>query len=145
MRHANFWFVLYRSRDNFPKNDDLFSIRAFPIGADDCTHLKRGTFAETIINGPLTTLLSYLPISLGTLDCIGKFIRQANYLPGDNWANRIWRIDGSSGSLEREKIIQDFSNFDQPAILLISTRAGCVGINVTAATRYIFVTIEKCP
>ena len=36
LRHANFWFVPYRSRDNFPKNDDLFPIGAFPIRAEDC-------------------------------------------------------------------------------------------------------------
>ena len=28
----SFWFVPYKSRDNFPKNDDLF-----PIEAEDCT------------------------------------------------------------------------------------------------------------
>ena len=72
---------------------------------------------------------------LGTLDCIGKFIREATDLPGENWSRRIWRIDGSSGSLEREKIINEFTAFGEPAILLISTRAGCVGINVIAATR----------
>ena len=32
----NFWFVPYRSRDKFPKNDDLFPIGAFPIGTEDC-------------------------------------------------------------------------------------------------------------
>ena len=37
LRHANFWFVPYRSRDNFRKNDDLFPIGAFPIGAEDCS------------------------------------------------------------------------------------------------------------
>ena len=37
LRYANFWFVPYRSRDNFRKNDDLFPIGAFPIGAEDCS------------------------------------------------------------------------------------------------------------
>ena len=34
--HSNFWFVPYRDRDNFPKNDDLFPIGVFPIGTEDC-------------------------------------------------------------------------------------------------------------
>ena len=46
MRHANFWFVPYRSRDNFPKNDDLFPIGAFPIGAKDCTMIS-GNFLKS--------------------------------------------------------------------------------------------------
>ena len=42
--------------------------------------------------------------SLGTLDLIGKFIRQDDELPG--WDKRIWRIDGKSNSIEREKTIR---------------------------------------
>ena len=34
--HSNFWFVPYTGGDNFPKNDDLFPIRAFPIREEDC-------------------------------------------------------------------------------------------------------------
>ena len=36
LSHSNFWFVPYRDRDNFPKNDDLFPIGVFPIGTEDC-------------------------------------------------------------------------------------------------------------
>ena len=35
--NLTFWFVPYRSRENFPKNDDLFPIGVFPIGAEDCS------------------------------------------------------------------------------------------------------------
>ena len=42
--------------------------------------------------------------SLGTLDLIGKFIRIDDELPG--WEKRIWRIDGKSNSIEREKTIR---------------------------------------
>ena len=40
LSHSNFWFVPYRDRDNFPKNDDLFPIGVFPIGTEDCNRLK---------------------------------------------------------------------------------------------------------
>ena len=82
---------------------------------------------------------------LVTLDVLGKFISEDKNLPGDNWLKRIWRIDGSNGSLDREKIIRDFSNCDGPAILLISTRAGCVGITVTAATRVVMFDVSWNP
>ena len=39
LSHSNFWFVPYRDRDNFPKNDDLFPIGVFPIGTEDCIQL----------------------------------------------------------------------------------------------------------
>ena len=42
--------------------------------------------------------------SLGTLDLIDKFIKADPELPG--WSDRIWRIDGKSNSMEREKTIR---------------------------------------
>ena len=44
LSHSNFWFVPYRDRDNFPKNDDLFPIGVFPIGTEDC---KKITLTQT--------------------------------------------------------------------------------------------------
>ncbi|CBY41468.1 unnamed protein product [Oikopleura dioica] len=55
------------------------------------------------------------------------------------------RIDGSCGSMEREKIIKKFTDFPLPSILIISTRAGCVGINVTAATRVVMFDVSWNP
>ena len=40
LNHSIFWFVPYRDRDNFPKNDDLFPIGVFPIGTEDCNNLN---------------------------------------------------------------------------------------------------------
>ena len=80
---------------------------------------------------------------------LGEFIKNdptLPLLPGElNWARRIMRIDGSCGSMEREKIIKKFTDFPLPSILLISTRAGCVGINVTAATRVVMFDVSWNP
>ena len=47
LSHSNFWFVPYRDRDNFPKNDDLFPIGVFPIGTEDYF----GLFSAAILTG----------------------------------------------------------------------------------------------
>jgi len=47
--------------------------------------------------------------------------------------------------MEREKIIKKFTDFPLPSILIISTRAGCVGINVTAATRVVMFDVSWNP
>ena len=61
------------------------------------------------------------------------------------WTRRIWRIDGKSNSFDREKIIKEFSVYAHSAILLISTKAGCVGINVVAATRVVMFDVSWNP
>ena len=52
--------------------------------------------------------------SLGTLDVLEKFIKEDKNLPQEEpWSKRIWRIDGKSNSIDREKIIKDFSDYHQ--------------------------------
>jgi len=52
--------------------------------------------------------------SLGTLDVLEKFIKEDKNLPQEEpWSRRIWRIDGKSNSIDREKIIKDFSDYHQ--------------------------------
>lgn len=56
---------------------------------------------------------------------------------------RFVRIDGGSSAAEREKRIQDFQNNDASSqsyhCFLLSTKAGGVGITVTAATRVVLL------
>ena len=59
--------------------------------------------------------------SLGTLDVLEKFIKEDKNLPQEEpWSRRIWRIDGKSNSIDREKIIKDFSDYHQVEFFLFS-------------------------
>jgi SNF2 family DNA or RNA helicase len=50
----------------------------------------------------------------------------------------IVRIDGSTSSEEREEVIESFQKDPSVSIALISTRAGGLGITLTAASNVVF-------
>ncbi|CAG9574572.1 putative helicase-like protein [Leishmania major strain Friedlin] len=52
---------------------------------------------------------------------------------------RYCRLDGSHSAAQRAAMLEDFDRPDGPALFLLSTKAGGVGITVTAATRVILV------
>jgi len=48
------------------------------------------------------------------------------------------RLDGQLAQKQREKVIRDFYNRDDSRVLLISTKAGGLGLNLTCAS-YVFI------
>lgn len=78
--------------------------------------------------------------SLFTLDLLEEYLKQRK-IPTENcnWhKNRSYvRLDGKTNAMERERLIARFQNEPQVLLFLISTRAGCLGINLTAANRVI--------
>ena len=58
---SNFWFVPYRDRDNFPKNDDLFPIGVFPIGTEQRSAWDRDTVPENFRSRGLASRIFQSP------------------------------------------------------------------------------------
>lgn len=50
---------------------------------------------------------------------------------------KYWRMDGKTSTLRRQKIVQEFQEAKDPAILLMSLKVGGVGLNLTRAS-YVF-------
>ncbi|XP_050302168.1 uncharacterized protein LOC126740238 [Anthonomus grandis grandis] len=78
--------------------------------------------------------------SLITLDLIEQFL-QASQIPGETqkWAKNVsyYRLDGSTGAQEREKLINEFNSNPKIHVFLVSTRAGSLGINLIGANRVV--------
>ena len=103
--------------------------------------------------------------SIPTLNLLEDFLHKT-YVPNQtfnknasiqkpiSYSTQLWklnynyfRLDGSSGSLNRHKMISDFNNpkLDQFKLFLISTRAGSLGINLIAATRIVILDVSWNP
>ncbi|XP_015788166.1 helicase ARIP4 isoform X2 [Tetranychus urticae] len=99
---------------------------------------------QTIKKGDRLLVFSH---SLFTLDIIEKFLSQRNVPKAENqtgsrtekWSkgNNYFRIDGSTSANEREKLINSFNKNSSVHLFLLSTRAGCLGINLIGANRII--------
>ncbi|XP_034652304.1 helicase ARIP4 [Drosophila subobscura] len=78
--------------------------------------------------------------SLLTLNILEGYLK-TSYVPGTNqlWAKHFsyFRLDGSTSSQERERLVNEFNANSQVKLFLISTRAGSLGINLTGANRVI--------
>lgn len=58
---------------------------------------------------------------------------------------RVLEINGSTPTDERQKIIDDFSQIDGSALLVLNPRAAGTGLNITAASRVIHYNLEWNP
>ncbi|XP_054274137.1 uncharacterized protein LOC128993992 [Macrosteles quadrilineatus] len=78
--------------------------------------------------------------SLFTLNLIEDFLQRTE-LPGrqERWARNwnYYRLDGSTGAMEREKLINEFNSNPNIHLFLVSTRAGSLGINLVGANRVV--------
>uniref|UniRef100_A0A8C4NG30 RAD54 like 2 n=1 Tax=Eptatretus burgeri TaxID=7764 RepID=A0A8C4NG30_EPTBU len=86
--------------------------------------------------------------SLSTLNIIEDFLskRKVGLPPGHADVETLWsknhnyfRLDGSTSTSEREKLIRKFNDPTNDAVwlFLLSTRAGCLGINLVGANRVV--------
>lgn len=89
--------------------------------------------------------------SLSTLSVIEEFLskRDVPFFPGrvtdpqkpSRWAKNksYFRLDGNTSAQERERLINRFNAPDNTDVLLfmLSTRAGCLGINLVGASRVV--------
>ena len=93
---------------------------------------------ESVKQGDKILLFSQ---SLLTLNLIENFLQKMN-VPNTNqkWQKNksYYRLDGSTSGTEREKLINSFNKQNNGAwLFLLSTRAGCLGINLIGANRVI--------
>uniref|UniRef100_H2YW63 Helicase C-terminal domain-containing protein n=1 Tax=Ciona savignyi TaxID=51511 RepID=H2YW63_CIOSA len=85
--------------------------------------------------------------SLCTLSLIEEFLTnqfiptQDPYQPPSKWCKNesYFRLDGNTHSADREKMINQFNNPEKKNmwLFLLSTRAGCLGINLIGANRVV--------
>lgn len=87
--------------------------------------------------------------SLSTLSVIEDFLSKRPMPPGitssdaqsRNWVRNLnyYRLDGSTSASERERLINQFNDPDNSTtwIFLLSTRAGCLGVNLIGANRVV--------
>lgn len=87
--------------------------------------------------------------SLSTLSLIEDFLTQrpmpADVCPSDsqnhNWIRNVnyYRLDGSTSATERERLINQFNDPENTTtwVFLLSTRAGCLGVNLIGANRVV--------
>ncbi|XP_015246071.1 PREDICTED: helicase ARIP4-like [Cyprinodon variegatus] len=87
--------------------------------------------------------------SLSTLSVIEEFLSKRpmpqGIVPSDNpnqnWVRNLnyYRLDGSTSASERERLINQFNDPDNKSawLFLLSTRAGCLGVNLIGASRVV--------
>ncbi|XP_041638846.1 helicase ARIP4 [Cheilinus undulatus] len=87
--------------------------------------------------------------SLSTLSVIEDFLSKRAMPPGiassdaqsQNWVRNLnyYRLDGSTSASERERLINQFNDPENTAtwVFLLSTRAGCLGVNLIGANRVV--------
>ncbi|XP_068450515.1 helicase ARIP4 [Clinocottus analis] len=86
--------------------------------------------------------------SLSTLTVIEDFLSKRPMPPGigsdtqsPNWVRNInyYRLDGSTSASERERLINQFNDPENKKawVFLLSTRAGCLGVNLIGANRVV--------
>ncbi|ESO97098.1 hypothetical protein LOTGIDRAFT_143498 [Lottia gigantea] len=109
-------------------------------------HSGKMVFLNSIIEESLAVgdKLLIFSQSLFTLNLIEEYLSQRNVPRPDmneKWCkNRSYfRLDGSTSAQEREKLISQFNqpNNDVSWLFLLSTRAGCLGINLIGANRVV--------
>ncbi|CAF2309711.1 unnamed protein product [Rotaria sp. Silwood2] len=119
-----------------------------------CGQLSNGIKFEvalTIIDlsikaGDKVLLFSQSLLSLNKLE---EFLNQ-HQIPNteQKWQKNLnyYRLDGSTNALEREKLINAFNAPNSNAkLFLLSTRAGCLGINLVSANRVIVMDVSWNP
>ncbi|XP_031636491.1 uncharacterized protein LOC116349266 isoform X4 [Contarinia nasturtii] len=94
---------------------------------------------ETISLGDRMLIFSQ---SLLTLNLIERFLQANPAKVTENeikWSKNInyYRLDGSTGAQEREKLINEFNSNQNVHLFLVSTRAGSLGINLVGANRVV--------
>ncbi len=93
---------------------------------------------QSILVGDKILLFSQ---SLLSLDLFEKYLHQT-YVANTSelWTKykHYYRLDGSTSGVERERLINAFNKSNSEAwLFLLSTRAGCLGINLVGANRVI--------
>ncbi|CAF4410524.1 unnamed protein product, partial [Rotaria socialis] len=87
--------------------------------------------------------------SLLSLDKLEDFLSHRK-IPNteQKWQKNVnyYRLDGATNSLEREKLINAFNGLNSNVkLFLLSTRAGCLGINLISANRVIVMDVSWNP
>ncbi|KAG4068185.1 hypothetical protein HA402_008826 [Bradysia odoriphaga] len=99
--------------------------------------------SESVEQGDKVLIFSQ---SLTTLALIEKFLRLTD-VAEIKWKENYnyFRLDGSTSSKQREKLISEFNSKPDVHLFLISTRAGSMGVNLVAANRVVIFDVSWNP
>ncbi|KAF6022709.1 RAD54L2 [Bugula neritina] len=82
--------------------------------------------------------------SLTTLNLLEQFLSRMpipHSCLNENWSRNVtyFRLDGSTNATERERLVHQFNSRDNKdvSLFLLSTKAGCLGINLIGANRVV--------
>ncbi|GFS38893.1 helicase ARIP4 [Nephila pilipes] len=123
-------------------------MKDYVLGVVENSHKMMVLFviiSETLHMGDKLLVFSQ---SLSTLDLLEQFLSkiqvprkpdQLDQAPNETWCRNknYFRLDGSTSAQEREKLINEFNRNDSVSLFLLSTRAGCLGINLVGANRIV--------
>ncbi|GBM23057.1 Helicase ARIP4 [Araneus ventricosus] len=122
-------------------------MKDYVLGVVENSHKMMVLFviiSETLHMGDKLLVFSQ---SLSTLDLLEQFLckiqvpKRPNQpeQPTETWCRNknYFRLDGSTSAQEREKLINEFNRNDNVSLFLLSTRAGCLGINLVGANRIV--------
>ncbi|KAF8785911.1 Helicase ARIP4 like protein [Argiope bruennichi] len=122
-------------------------MKDYVLGVVENSHKMMVLFviiSETLHMGDKLLVFSQ---SLSTLDLLEQFLckiqvpKRPNQpdQPTETWCRNknYFRLDGSTSAQDREKLINEFNRNDNVSLFLLSTRAGCLGINLVGANRIV--------
>ncbi|KAK5912518.1 hypothetical protein CesoFtcFv8_002381 [Champsocephalus esox] len=89
----------------------------------------------------MTLLFHLIEESVQKRDKILVFSQSLSTLTRQTWVRNLnyYRLDGSTSASERERLINQFNDPENTAawVFLLSTRAGCLGVNLIGANRVV--------
>uniref|UniRef100_H2UFH8 RAD54 like 2 n=1 Tax=Takifugu rubripes TaxID=31033 RepID=H2UFH8_TAKRU len=113
-------------------------------------NVKNGSVCKHFVTCMLLYISSHINSqSLSTLTVIEDFLSKRPMPSGiasseprsQNWVRNLnyYRLDGSTSASERERLINQFNDPENKAawVFLLSTRAGCLGVNLIGANRVV--------
>lgn len=96
---------------------------------------------ESIQMGDRVLLFSHILDTLDILETFLKLNSACKWIKNFNY----YRLDGSTSTSERQKLINGFNNNENVKLFLIYTKAGSLGTNLTGANRVVLFDISWNP
>lgn len=141
--------ILKRSTIGMAKLVELVSLRMF------CAHPT--LYAKTTCSDPLKNCTKYARLCEVVTEIVSRrdklivftsFVQMAEMMRDDlawRMGVPVWTVNGATPAMERQGIVDRFSNVVGSAILVLNPQAAGTGLNITAANHVIHYNLEWNP